>query len=233
MAAGWTGTIKVGTTGNNTLNGASGRDLMLGLAGNDTLQGQGGDDVLCGGDGNDLVQGYAGKDYLDGGIGTDVLNGGAGDHDQLLGGDGNDVLLDGDGVIVASGGAGNDLLTLALRRGWRNLSNQARFEGLAAGYGNDIVGLAILDSTQFYVSLTGDERDNPPSPFEGNQDKLGLVGKITTTSEIIKFEQRAVTVARTMFAISDDAGAEYLPVEEENQTSESALNQIFLPLVTN
>lgn len=233
VAAGWTGTIKVGTTGNNTLNGASGRDLMLGLAGNDTLQGQGGDDILCGGDGNDLVQGFAGNDYLDGGIGTDVLNGGAGDHDQLLGGDGNDVLLDGDGVIVAGGGAGNDLLTLALRRGWRNLSNQARFEGLAAGYGNDIVGLAILDSTQFYVSLTGDERDNPPSPLEGNQDKLGLAGKITTTSEIIKFEQRAVTGARTMFAISDDAGAEYLPVEEENQTSESALNQIFLPLVTN
>ena len=233
VAAGWTGTIKVGTTGNNTLKGASGRDLMLGLAGNDTLQGQGGDDILCGGDGNDLVQGFAGNDYLDGGIGTDVLNGGAGDYDQLLGGDGNDVLLDGDGVIVASGGAGNDLLTLTLRRGWRNLSNQARFEGLAAGYGNDIVGLAILDSTQFYVSLTGDERDNPPSPLEGNQDKLGLVGKITTTSEIIKFEQRAVTGARTMFAISDDAGAEYLPVEEENQTFESALNQIFLPLVTN
>jgi len=234
VAAGWTGTIKVGTTGNNTLNGTSGRDLMLGLAGNDTLQGQGGNDVLCGGDGTDLVQGFAGNDYLDGGAGTDILNGGAGDHDQLYGGDGNDVLLDGDGVLVAYGGAGSDLFTLVLRRGWRNLNNQARFEGLAAGYGNDIVGIAILDSTQFYVSLTGDERDNPPSPLEGNQDKLGLVGRIAATSEIIKFEQRAITGVRSDIpVISDDAGAEYLPTEEENRVPESAANQIFLPLVAN
>ncbi|MEZ4734449.1 MAG: hypothetical protein R3E79_45745, partial [Caldilineaceae bacterium] len=82
-AAGWSGNIKVGTNGNNTLLGTNGPDLILGLGGNDLLRGNGGDDLLCGGDGVDLLQGLAGNDLLDGGPGNDVLNGGSGDYDEL------------------------------------------------------------------------------------------------------------------------------------------------------
>ena len=230
IAPGWSGAIKVGTNGNNTLTGGNGPDLMLGLAGNDLLKGQGGDDLLCGGDGTDLVQGFAGNDSLDGGAGVDVLNGGAGDFDQLVGGDGNDTLLDGDGVATAQGGAGNDLLTLVLRNGWRSQSAQARFTGLTAGYGNDIVGLAILGTSRFYVDLSGDERDTTPSPLEGTQDKLALAGRIEATSVIIKFEQRLITPATTATrAIGDEAGAEYLPIAVGDDTSTDV--QIYLPLV--
>ena len=52
---------------------------------------------------------------------------------------------------------------IALRNGWREANGQARFTGLAAGYGNDVVGLAILNPVQFFVDISGDERDNPAS----------------------------------------------------------------------
>lgn len=189
-APGWAGALKVGTSRNNTINGTNGPDLILGLGGNDKLDGKGGDDLLCGGDGVDLLLGGDGNDLLDGGIGNDVVNGGSGDYDQLLGGDGNDTLLDGDGVSKALGGAGNDLFTIALRNGWRDSNGQARFTGLTAGYGNDTVGLAILNPVRFFLDISGDERDEPPSPLEGTNDRLVLVGLRDSASVIIKFEQQ-------------------------------------------
>ncbi|MCE7986497.1 MAG: CSLREA domain-containing protein [Caldilinea sp. CFX5] len=233
-AAGWSGAILVGTASSNTLNGGSGPDLILGLGGNDSLRGNGGDDVLCGGDGVDLVQGHAGNDYLDGGNGSDALNGGSGDYDTLLAGDGNDALLDGDGVNNASGGAGSDTFALALRPGWRDLNGQARFAGLAAGYGNDTVGLAILDPVAFFVDITGDERDNPPSPFEGTNDTLALIGVIDPASTIIKFEQQVILSATATPTIpGEESGTEYLsePVGDEAATPIGQANRIFLPLV--
>jgi len=240
-AAGWTGTIKVGTNKANTLTGGGGRDLMLGLGGNDKLNGKAGDDVLCGGDGVDQLLGMAGNDYLDGGPGNDVLNGGTGDYDQLFGRDGNDALLDGDGVSSAQSGAGNDLFTLAVRNGWRDQNGQPRFTGVAAGYGNDTVALAILNLTRFFVDITGDERDNPPSPLEGTTDSLALLGVLDPASTIIKFERRLVLSAEAEATIPDEeAGAEYLtePVGNdseampEEQSPTDTAHLIFLPLVT-
>jgi Ca2+-binding RTX toxin-like protein len=252
---GWSGTIHVGTSGANTINGDNRADLMLGLGGNDKLDGKGGDDLLCGGDGVDQLLGAAGKDYLDGGTSNDVLNGGAGDHDTLLAGDGNDTLLDGDGVISAQGGAGTDTFTLSLRNGWRDLNAQPRFNGLAAGYGNDTVTLAIQGSTRFYLDITGDERDNPPSPLEGATDSLLLTGVIDATSQIVKFERRSGTTAASAESslpeqgvvldrgapwatLTDESGAEFLtepvggdePVEV-GESTDGANNWIFLPMV--
>lgn len=251
-AAGWSGTIKVGTSGNNTLNGTSGPDLMLGLGGNDRLDGKGGDDVLCGGEGVDLVQGGASNDYLDGGNGNDVVNGGSGDYDTLLAGDGNDVLLDGDGVINSQGGPGNDAFTIALRNGWRDQSGQPRFTGLTAGYGNDAVGLAVLNAVRFVLDISGDERDEPPSPLEGTNDALVLAALLDPASTIIKFERRVGAVGAsaeeqlpTSFAdfaldpttLTDESGAEFLtePVGGEEDDGENGTeelnNWIFLPVV--
>ena len=233
-APGWAGAILVGANSNNTLTGTNGPDLILGLGGNDLLRGNGGDDVICGGDGVDLLQGLAGNDLLDGGPGNDVLNGGSGDYDDLLAGDGNDTLLDGDGVRNAAGGPGNDLFTLVLRNGWRDGNGQARFSGLTAGYGNDVVGLAILNSARFFVDISGDERDTPASPQEGNNDKLALVGVIDPASTLIKFEQRLILSADAEVAIPDEeAGAEYLsePVGETDGTTGELNNRLFLPLI--
>lgn len=234
-APGWNGAIKVGTDKNNTLTGTDGPDLLLGLGGNDLLKGQGGDDVLCGGDGVDLLQGLGGNDYLDGGNGSDVLNGGAGDYDVLVGGEGNDTLLDGDGVRNAQGGAGNDLFTLAVRNGWRDGNGQPILTGIAGGYDNDTVALAVLDLTRFTVDLSGDEYDNPPSEREGNNDSVALAGVIEPSSPIIKFEHHLVLSADAEVQIpSEEAGPEYLtePVGDEALLDDTTLSQrLFLPLV--
>lgn len=199
------------------------------------MKGQGGDDLLCGGDGVDLLQGLSGNDYLEGGSGNDVLNGGTGDYDVLAGGDGNDALLDGDGVRSAQGGAGNDLLTLAVRNGWHDGNGQPRFSGVTGGYGNDTVALAVLNGTRFYVDISGDEYDNPPSPLEGNNDSIALAGVIEPTSPIIKFEHHLVLSADAEVQIpSEEAGAEYLtePVGDEALLDDTTLSQrVFLPLV--
>jgi Ca2+-binding RTX toxin-like protein len=227
-APGWTGAIQVGTNKNNTFTGTNGPDLLLGLGGNDLLKGQGGDDVLCGGDDVDLLQGLAGNDYLDGGSGNDVLNGGTGDYDVLVGADGNDVLLDGDGVRSAQGGPGNDLFTLAVRNGWHDGNGQPILTGIAGGYGNDTVALAVLDLMRFTVDLSGDEYDNPPSALEGLVDSLALAGVIEPTSPIIKFEQQLVVSAEAEATIpSEEAGAEYLtePVGDEALIDDTTLSR--------
>ena len=226
------------------MSGTSGRNLMLGLGGNDRLDGQGGD-------GGDLLTGGAGNDYLDGGAGNDVLNGGTGDFDTLIAGDGNDILLDGDGVATAQGGSGKDVITLALRNGWRNSQGQPSFSGLAAGYGDDKVGLAVLGRTSLSLDISGDERDNPPNPLEGQKDGLILAGPIAPASIIIKFERQGVISASigTSFVdqgfdldpttLTDESGREFLsepaggdePVEEEEGLVAQE-NLIFLPLVS-
>ena len=191
--------------------------------------------MLCGGDGVDLLQGMAGNDYLDGGNGNDVLNGGTGDYDQLLGGAGNDVLLDGDGFTLAVGGAGNDIFTLVLRNGWRNVMGLPHLTGIAGGYDNDAIGLAILNPVPFMVDITGDERDNPASALEGTNDSLALAGVIDPASVITKIEHQLVYTAEAELVIpSEEAGAEYLtePVGEELAAPEELVNHLFLPLIT-
>ncbi|MFN8444105.1 MAG: ExeM/NucH family extracellular endonuclease [Caldilineaceae bacterium] len=230
----WSGAILVGTSGNNTLNGGNGPDLILGLGGNDLINGNGGNDVICGDNGVDLLFGLDGNDFLDGGAGNDVLNGGNGDYDHLVAGADNDTLLDGDGVLTAQGGTGNDLFTIVLRNGWRNSSGQTNFAGLAAGYGNDTVGLIILDPAQFLIDITGDELDTPPSSQEGKSDRLVLTGNIAPASTIIKFEQRLILLTAETHQLPRELdGAEYLsePVGEDGAEASLQL-RMFLPLLT-
>lgn len=65
-----------GTSGDDTLNGTSGAEIILGLEGNDTINGSGGNDEIFGGDGNDTLNGGDGNDILYGGLGNDSLTGG-------------------------------------------------------------------------------------------------------------------------------------------------------------
>jgi len=90
----------------------------------------------------------------------------------------------------------------------------------------------MLDRSRFFVDITGDERDNPPSTQEGTNDSLALAGLLDPTSSIIKFERRLVLSADAAGSIpSEEAGAEYLtePVGEETQAQ---TNYLFLPLVS-
>lgn len=87
----------VGTSGNDTLTGTAGRDIICGLGGNDTLKGGGGRDLLIGGAGNDTLYGGTGNDQLLGGSGSDSLYGGTG-KDRLDGGSGPDKCFGGAGL---------------------------------------------------------------------------------------------------------------------------------------
>jgi CSLREA domain-containing protein len=103
-------TFKVGTSGNNTINGTAGIDMLFGMNGNDVLNGGAGGDLLCGGNGDDILNGGAGNDTLDGEAGDDTLNGGSG-NDILRGMNGTDTLTGNSGADFFSGGLGLDILT--------------------------------------------------------------------------------------------------------------------------
>lgn len=107
-----------GLLGDDILNGLGGADEIFGGGGNDTINGGGGDDELFGDTGNDLVRGGSGSDDLNGGAGRDRLFGDAGD-DQFIGGAGKDVMTGGTGiseyvynsVTESTAGAGRDVIT--------------------------------------------------------------------------------------------------------------------------
>ena len=68
-----------------TLNASRAGELHGG-SGNDTITGGSGDDVIWGDEGNDTLTGNAGNDVLIGGLGADSLVGLAG-HDLLIAGE--------------------------------------------------------------------------------------------------------------------------------------------------
>jgi Ca2+-binding RTX toxin-like protein len=83
------------SSGDDTVNGSDGWNVIDGLAGNDTINGNGGDDTLIGGEGNDTLNGGDGNDTLVGGVGNDLLQGGGGgDTYQFNLGDGQDTIYD-------------------------------------------------------------------------------------------------------------------------------------------
>jgi Ca2+-binding RTX toxin-like protein len=85
------------TSGDDTIIGTPGPDIIRALAGNDTIDGREGNDRLYGDSGNDLLYARAGLDSMYGGSGNDTLNAEGSGKDNLFGGTGNDVYI----VIVA------------------------------------------------------------------------------------------------------------------------------------
>ncbi len=71
-------------TGNATLDGDAGDDILFGGVGNGKLFGGAGNDILIGNAGSDILAGQAGRDLLIGGFGEDSLDGGI-DEDILIG----------------------------------------------------------------------------------------------------------------------------------------------------
>ncbi len=82
----------VGTPGPDVLRGTNRDDFICGLGGNDKIIGRGGDDVLRGGRGDDTLIGGPGNDVLVGGRGDDTLDAhdAASSRDRLRCGRGDD-----------------------------------------------------------------------------------------------------------------------------------------------
>ena len=105
-------------TGQKTINGTAGADVIIGGPAGETINGRGGNDLICAGRGNDKVSGGAGNDKIRGEAGNDKLTGGSGADlllgsggaDDLRAGSGNDRAAGGDGTDRIDGGAGDDVL---------------------------------------------------------------------------------------------------------------------------
>ena len=98
-----------GTSGDDSITGTPGPDVILGGDGRDRLRSGLGDDLVCGGPGDDVIVGAAGNDTLAGGPGVDRVRGGSG-NDTLLGDDEADLLVGGSGADDIDGGPGDDQL---------------------------------------------------------------------------------------------------------------------------
>src|SRR5262249_15849433 len=106
--------LKLGTSGDDTLNGTDQGEIFFGFGGNDTIFAGGGNDHAFGGRGDDLIFGGKGNDHLFGGRGDDALVGEDG-KDHLFGGSGRDLLLGGPGQDMMVRRPDND--TFLIRQG--------------------------------------------------------------------------------------------------------------------
>lgn len=151
---------KVGTVGDDIINGTAGADIIAGLDGNDTINGLGGNDIICGGNGNDKLYGNVGADNLFGGNGNDTINGGPG-NDRINGGVGVDT------VTFATSIAGVTV----------NLSS-----GSATGDGTDTIITNTIENitgSNYNDTLTGDAANNILRGGAGNDTLTGLGGADT------------------------------------------------------
>ncbi|MGD9507662.1 MAG: calcium-binding protein [Geminicoccaceae bacterium] len=94
-------------SGDDTVAGSLGANLLSTGAGYDDVFGDEGDDEIDGGAGNDDLQGGFGDDHVRGGAGNDYVGGDEGD-DVLEGNAGNDDLDGHLGVDIMTGGTGAD-----------------------------------------------------------------------------------------------------------------------------
>jgi FtsP/CotA-like multicopper oxidase with cupredoxin domain/Ca2+-binding RTX toxin-like protein len=167
------------TSGNDSVSGTAGDDVIFTGNGADTIYGLGGNDTICGGNGIDRLGGGRGNDYLDGGAGaTDTAN--ALDYRQAaepvtvdlqLGqatGDGTDTLVnrfrevDGSryGDTISGGAAGERLNgragpdTLAGRAGNDTLNGNDGNDSLESGTGADPMSGGPGTDTATYATRT-------------------------------------------------------------------------------
>jgi VCBS repeat-containing protein len=206
-----------GGNGADTLNAAAftGQVTLIGGGGNDVLTGGSSDDSLDGGDGNDVLTGNAGNDTLLGGVANDKLMGGIG-NDQLFGGDGSDtvVAVGGSNYLLndsSLAGDGNDALdqiesALITTGNSASTINVSEFSGsgvntltgggagdvivgsrgtdsIVGGGGNDrLQGLAGRDTVSGGVgddTIEGGADDDQLKGEDGNDSLLGQEGADT------------------------------------------------------
>ena len=168
--------IRIGTNGNDTLEGTNQNDEIWGRGGDDRLDGNGGHDMiggstgrdsLYGGHGNDTLYGHDNNDRLRGNHGDDILYGGSG-KDQLDGGPGNDTLFGGTGNDRLTGGDGNDRFVFFPNHGRDKISNDFNI------YGDRIQLRGDFDNVTLSLN-------NPITLLQGASVPAGVYGYHTLT----------------------------------------------------
>jgi Ca2+-binding RTX toxin-like protein len=150
-----------GGSGNDSIIGTDGPNVLWGGAGNDWLDGGAGPDILYGEDDNDRLDGHAGNDTLAGNNGADKLFGAAG-ADTMSGGVGLDETSYADslgGVNVTLDGLAND--------------------GISGEGDNVIYDVENVIGSNYPDKITGSASDNKLVGGSGNDSLLGAGGADT------------------------------------------------------
>ncbi|VXD11590.1 calcium-binding protein [Planktothrix paucivesiculata] len=176
----------LGLSGQDSIVGAKGKDILFGMEGNDTIVGGQNNDILYGNEGNDSLEGNFDYDTIYGGQGNDIIRDSAFpviDIDQgtdfLFGNLGDDLIIS---VSTNSedtalfGGQGKDLL---IGNGGDNNISGDRGQDILRG---DFEEKGGADS--FIISKTADLNEIPTGTenadlildFINSEDKIGLVG---------------------------------------------------------
>ena len=167
-----TGTTNYGESFTNFENLTSG-------SGNDTLTGTTGDNIINGGAGNDDIDGNGGTDTINGGDGEDHIHSTGTGFGTWSGGDGNDLFSGTFGYgIVLDGGTGVDTLDMTFVG-----SNTAPITiDMAAGTYVDTIGSFTMTNFEDYLGEGGDETiggtdaSNYINGNDGNDTINGLGG---------------------------------------------------------
>ena len=148
--------------------------------GDDTLNGSSGRDVIAAGSGNDIVYGNAGNDLLYGNDGADKLYGNSGD-DKLYGGAGSDRLFWDAGLDLMDGGAGTDAIDFskATTAVSVSLTATSSYEAFIAGTTTAIADLVSIENakgSKFADTLVGNATANAIDGYDGNDIINGGAG---------------------------------------------------------
>jgi Ca2+-binding RTX toxin-like protein len=176
----------LGLSGQDSIVGAKGKDILFGMEGNDTIVGGQNNDILYGNEGNDSLEGNFDYDTIYGGQGNDIISDSA--FRVINIGQGKDFLfgnLGDDSIISVSsysedtalfGGQGKDLL---IGNGGDNNISGDRGQDILRGDFEEKGG-----SDTFIISKTADLNEIPTGTenadlildFINSEDKIGLVG---------------------------------------------------------
>ncbi len=188
-------------SGDATLDGAAGADLLRGGFGNDVLFGGTGNDRLYGNDGDDSLNGQDNNDVLFGGNGNDTLNG-VGGNDRMFGEEGDDFLSGAAGDDELWGGNGND-----------NLQGGTQNDRLFGESGDDILngneGNDVIDSGSGNDTIDGGTGVDLMWLYGTNNAEDLQLARLSATSATYRRKPRGLTSALEFDSITMDATDEF------------------------
>ena len=166
-------------SGDDTVYGTPGIDIIFAGSGDDVVKGDAGNDLLFGEEGDDTLNGDGGVDQISGGSGFDTISGGAGnddlfgdsDNDDIYGDDGSDFILGNEDQDNLYGGKGAD--EIHGNEDADFISGQAGNDLLLGGHGSDKIhggmgqDLILGDSEELPASLNCDCSGIQPAPADG------------------------------------------------------------------
>jgi Ca2+-binding RTX toxin-like protein len=199
-------------TGSSAINGTGNTldNLLRGNTGNNTLAGAAGLDILEGRDGNDTLSDSGGNTFFNGGAGTDTLTGGS-SRDLFIGGTGNDTITTGTGadLIVFNKGDGADTVAASTTQdNVLSLGGGTEYADLIfVKSGNNLIlqlgGGDQITFTDYYVGTSNRSIDQLQIVIEGTDDYLPGGGDATRDNKVETFDFDGLVAAFDAARVAD------------------------------